>query len=70
MAQKSYDSPPEIIISPNNDYYATLRTKKGPIRIKLFANKARQTVHNFVFLVREGYFDGTTFHRVIKDFIV
>ena len=71
MAQsRSYDSPPEMTISPDNDYYATFRTEKGEIRIRLFADKAPETVNNFVFLAREGYFDGTTFHRVIKDFMV
>ncbi len=71
MAQgKSYSSPPEMTISPDNDYYATFRTERGPIRIKLFADKAPETVNNFVFLARDGYFDGTTFHRVIKNFMV
>ena len=70
MSQNSYSSPPEMAISPDNDYYATFRTEKGPIRIKLFAKEAPETVNNFVFLAREGYFDGTTFHRVIKDFMV
>ena len=70
MASKSYDRPPEMIISPDKDYYATFRTEKGPIRIKLFADKAPETVNNFVFLAKEGFFDGTTFHRVIKDFMV
>ncbi len=71
MAQsRSYDSPPEIIIASDRDYYATFRTERGPIRIKLFPEQAPITVNNFVFLAREGYFDGTTFHRVIKDFMV
>jgi len=71
MAQsRSYDSPPEIIIASDRDYYATLRTERGPIRIRLFPEQAPVTVNNFVFLAREGYFDGTTFHRVIKDFMV
>jgi cyclophilin family peptidyl-prolyl cis-trans isomerase len=70
MAQKSYDQPPERIISPDKNYYATFRTEKGPIRIKLFADKAPETVNNFVFLAKEGFFDGTAFHRVIKDFMV
>lgn len=69
MAQ-SYDRPPEMIISPDSDYYATFRTEKGPIRIRFFAREAPETVNNFVFLAREGYFDGTTFHRVIRDFMV
>ena len=70
MPQNSYNSPPEMMISPDKDYYATFHTEKGPIRIKLFADKAPETVNNFIFLAREGYFDGTTFHRVIKDFMV
>ncbi|HZC18792.1 MAG TPA: peptidylprolyl isomerase [Rubrobacteraceae bacterium] len=65
----SYDRPPEMIISPDKDYYATLRAEKGSIRVKLFADKAPETVNNFVFLAREGYFDGSTFHRVIKGFM-
>ena len=70
MAERSYGSPPEMTISPDKDYYATLRTEKGSIRVRLFADKAPETVNNFVFLAREGYFDGTSFHRVIKDFMV
>jgi peptidyl-prolyl cis-trans isomerase B (cyclophilin B) len=66
MAQRSYDRAPDMIISPGKDYYATFRTERGPICVKLFADKAPETVNNFVFLAREGYFDGTTFHRVIK----
>src|ERR671917_2525606 len=70
MAHESYSSPPEMTISPERDYYATFRTEKGPIRVKLFADRAPETVNNFVFLAREGYFDGTTFHRVIQGFMV
>ena len=70
MAERSYGSPPEMIISPDKDYYATFYTEKGPIRVRLFADKAPETVNNFVFLAREGYFDGTTFHRVIKENMV
>ena len=69
MAQESYDRPPEMIIAPDRDYYATFRTEKGPIRVRLFAREVPETVNNFVFLAREGYFDGTTFHRVIKGFM-
>ena len=70
MTERSYNNPPEMTISPDNDYFATFRTEKGPIRIRLFADKAPETVNNFVFLAREGYFDGTTYNRVIKDFMV
>lgn len=70
MAHKQYDRPPEMVIDPGKDYHATFVTEKGPVKIKLFAEEAPETVNNFVFLAREGYFDGTTFHRVIKDFMV
>ena len=71
MAQnKSYSSPPEITIASGRDYFATFHTERGPIRVKLHADKAPNTVNNFVFLARDGYFDGTTFHRVIKDFML
>lgn len=67
---KNYSSPPEMILASGNDYFATIHTEKGPIRVKLYADKAPNTVNNFVFLARDGYFDGTTFHRVIKDFML
>ena len=67
---KSYPSPPDMSIASGRDYFATFHTERGPIRIKLYADKAPNTVNNFVFLARDGYFDGTTFHRVIKDFMV
>lgn len=70
MAQsRSYDSPPEITLVSGSDYYAVLHTEKGQIRVRLLAERAPSTVNNFVFLAREGYFDGTTFHRVIPDFM-
>ena len=69
MADRAYDRPPEMALDPDKDYHATLFTEKGTIRIKLFAEKAPETVNNFVFLAREGYFDGTTFHRVIEGFM-
>ena len=66
---KSYDRPPEMTIDPANEYYANLVTEKGRIRVRLFADDAPETVNNFVFLARDGYFDGTTFHRVIEGFM-
>jgi cyclophilin family peptidyl-prolyl cis-trans isomerase len=66
---KSYDRPPEKTIDPANEYYANLVTEKGRIRVRLFADDAPETVNSFVFLARDGYFDGTTFHRVIEGFM-
>jgi cyclophilin family peptidyl-prolyl cis-trans isomerase len=52
------------------EYYAYFVTEKGRVKVRLFAEEAPETVNNFVFLARDGYFDGTTFHRVIADFMV
>lgn len=70
MAHETYDGPPEMALDSGSEYYARLVTEKGEVRARLFAREAPETVNNFVFLAREGYFDGTTFHRVIKDFMV
>jgi cyclophilin family peptidyl-prolyl cis-trans isomerase len=69
MTERAYDRPPEMALKPGHDYHANLATEKGTVRIKLFAEEAPETVNNFVFLAREGYFDGTTFHRVIEGFM-
>ncbi len=67
---KQYKSPPEMKIDPKKKYKARMKTGKGDILIELFADKAPRTVNNFVFLAREGFYDNTTFHRVIKPFMV
>lgn len=66
---KRYSRPPEMQIDPRKRYIATLETAKGDIVIELFADKAPRTVNNFCFLAREGYYDNTTFHRVIPGFM-
>jgi len=69
MAQQ-YSNPPEMSIDPKKKYTATLDTSRGTIVCDLFAKDAPKTVNNFVFLAREGFYDGTAFHRVINDFMV
>ena len=66
---KQYDAPPPLTIDPAKRYAATFVTSKGEIVVSLFADKAPNTVNNFVFLAREGFYDGTTFHRVIPNFM-
>jgi len=66
---KQYSNPPEMTIDPEKRYAATMSTDAGDIVIELFADKAPATVNNFVFLAREGFYDGTTFHRVIEGFM-
>jgi peptidyl-prolyl cis-trans isomerase B (cyclophilin B) len=67
---KQYAAPPPMTINPAGKYTATLDTSKGKIVCELFAKDAPKTVNNFVFLAREGFYDGTVFHRVIADFMV
>ena len=68
MAQQ-YNAPPPLTIDPDKSYTATMKTDKGDIVIELFANKVPNTVNNFVFLAREGFYNGTTFHRVLTGFM-
>src|SRR5919199_3768192 len=67
---KQYSTPPEMTIDPNKQYTATLETSRGPIVAELFAKDAPATVNNFVFLARDGFYDGTVFHRVIANFMI
>ena len=67
---KQYKTPPTMVIDPKKKYKARMKTSKGEIVIDLYADKAPNTVNNFVFLAREGFYDNTMFHRVIKDFMV
>jgi cyclophilin family peptidyl-prolyl cis-trans isomerase len=56
-------------IDPAKKYRATFATDAGNIEVELFADRVPNTVNNFVFLAREGFYDDTTFHRVIADFM-
>jgi len=61
--------PPAMTIDPTRHYTAVFKTEKGDIKVELFADKVPNTVNNFVFLARQGFYDNTTFHRVIRDFM-
>jgi len=67
---KQYAAPPPLAIDQNKSYTATFVTSRGDIVADLFPKDAPNTVNNFVFLAREGFYDGTTFHRVINDFMI
>jgi cyclophilin family peptidyl-prolyl cis-trans isomerase len=56
-------------IDPSKSYQAIFHTSRGDFTVDLFAKDAPVTVNNFVFLARDGFYDGTTFHRVIKGFM-
>jgi len=72
MPSKSqqWASPPEIALDVQKQYTALLQTDNGDIKIKLFADKTPRTVNNFIFLVNQGFYNETIFHRVISDFMV
>ena len=67
---KQWSTPPAMGIDPKKKYQAHMETDKGTMVIELFADKAPKTVNNFVFLAREGYYEGIIFHRVIANFMV
>ncbi len=66
---KQYEAAPPMTIDVNKKYTATISTGKGDIQVELFPADAPMTVNNFVFLVREGFYNGTVFHRVIANFM-
>ena len=67
---KSYSTPPAMSIDTNKEYTATFDTSRGTIVCDLFTKDAPNTVNNFVFLARDKFYDGTTFHRVIANFMI
>jgi peptidyl-prolyl cis-trans isomerase B (cyclophilin B) len=64
---KSYNSAPAMQIDPKKRYVARFSTSRGDFEIELFTSEAPKTVNNFVFLARDGFYDGLNFHRVIKE---
>jgi cyclophilin family peptidyl-prolyl cis-trans isomerase len=66
---KRYDAPPPMSIDPARTYIARIRTEHGVVAIRLRPDLAPSSVNSFVFLAREGFYDGSTFHRVIPGFI-
>lgn len=66
---KQYASPPAMQIDPKKTYRAVMNTSKGAIAIDLLADRAPITVNNFVFLARDGFYDGVIFHRVLDGFM-
>ncbi len=65
-----YGSPPPMTIDTSSTYTATIRTSHGDITCELLAAESPTTVNNFVFLAREGFYDGVIFHRVIEGFMI
>ncbi len=67
---KSYSGPPALSIDPKKKYTATIETTAGTMTAEFFPEDAPNTVNNFVFLAREGYYEDVIFHRVIPGFMI
>ncbi len=65
-----YQAKPELTIDPNKIYRATIKTSKGDIVVSLDATAAPEHVNNFIFLGKQGFYDGLTFHRVEPNFVI
>jgi peptidyl-prolyl cis-trans isomerase B (cyclophilin B) len=66
---KTYSAPPAMVIDTGKEYTATIETERGNIVLELFASDVPNTVNNFVFLANDGFYDGSTFHRVMPGFM-
>jgi peptidylprolyl isomerase len=64
-----YPEYPPMTIDTSKDYSAIIRTENGDMTLRLFAEESPVTVNSFIYLARQGFFDGLTFHRVIQDFM-
>jgi peptidylprolyl isomerase len=65
-----FAGPPPITIDPSHTYTATIETSCGTIEAELLAKTATEGVNSFVFLAQQGFYDGQTFHRIAKDFVI
>jgi cyclophilin family peptidyl-prolyl cis-trans isomerase len=69
LKDRMYTEPPPQVIDLDKDYVATIRTEHGDIVIELYDDQVPVNVNSFVFLARDGWYDGVTFHRVIPGFV-
>ena len=66
----AYSAPPPMTLDDDSSYSATLHTNHGDISFDLLKDRSPNTVNNFVFLARDGFYDGVIFHRVISGFMI
>ena len=69
LRDRQYNDCPPMVIDPAKKYIATIKTAKGDIVVELYADLVPLAVNNFVFLARNGWYDGVTFHRVLPGFV-
>ncbi len=70
MAKLQWKEAPDMQIDAGKVYQVQMETDRGVIQLDLYPQHAPKTVNNFIFLVREGFYDGVSFHRVIPDFVI
>lgn len=70
MSTQQWDTAPDMTIDTNRTYTVRLTTSKGTIDLELYPEHAPVTVNNFVFLTKQGFYNGTVFHRVIPNFVI
>jgi peptidyl-prolyl cis-trans isomerase B (cyclophilin B) len=67
---KQYSSPPPMSLDPKKTYTATIDTTLGSVDVEFYPKEAPGHVNNFLFLARDGFYDGAIFHRVIPGFMI
>lgn len=68
--KKVYTEAPKMVIDVNKKYVAKMETSKGVVELELNPKETPKTVNNFVVLARDGFYNGTKFHRIMKDFMI
>jgi len=69
LGERQFTTCPPLSVDPDKQYIATLETEKGQVVLQLYPDKAPLAVNSFVFLARQGWYDGITFHRVLPGFV-
>ena len=69
-APKQFEKAEQVIDAQKYTYSATFKTSKGDFTVRLFADVAPNTVNSFVFLAKQGFYNNTTFHRVVSNFVI
>ena len=69
LKDRQFQECPPFTVDPASSYLVTLHMGKGDVVIELYPDKAPLAVNSFIFLARQGWYDGVTFHRVIPGFM-
>jgi len=70
VTKSQFKKAPPLTVDPKKTYTVTMQTSCGTIQLLLDPKDAPVAVNNLVFLVRQHFYDGLTFHRIVKDFVI